>query len=136
LFYSFSIEGFYRMLEVRLVMKRSNQLTLACKTLQKMALLLLLCLGTSFASAQPNAISKNGDDTILIEKDGSSKVPYSHIAKAVFDHLFKVDIQKMFSGGKNLKTACVRNFSDYSDRTNYRIGVKQDEVEFKLSLNF
>lgn len=134
--YSFCIECFYPMLEVRLVMKLSNQFSLACKALQKMVLLMLLCLGTSLAMAQSNTISNNGDDTILIEKEGSSKIPYSSIAKAMFDHFFKVDVQKMFTGGKNLKTASVRNFSDYADRTKYRVGVKQNEVELKFSLNF
>lgn len=86
--------------------------------------------------AEPYALSNGGDETILIEKEVSQKIPYSKIAKALVNHFFKVDVQKMFTGGKNYKSACVRNFSDYADRTKYRVGLKPDKVELKFSLNF
>lgn len=124
------------MLEVCLVMKRSNTFTFAYKGLQRLALGSFLCLSVSFAMAQSDDIHYGGDDTILIEKEVSTKIPYNKIAKAMIDHFFKVDVQSMFAGGKNLKTACVRNFSEYADRTKYRVGVKKDELHLKFSLNF
>jgi len=101
-----------------------------------MAISLLLCFCASLASAQSFPFSSGGDDTILIEKEVSKKIPYSRIAKAVVSRLFNVDVQKMFTGGNNRKTACVRNFSEYADRTKYRVGVKKDNIEVKFSLNF
>jgi len=121
---------------MRLVLIRSNKYTLASTALKRMAISLLLCLCASLATAQSYSLSKGGDDTILIEKEVSQKIPYGRIAKAVVNRLFKVDVQKMFTGGKNRKTACVRNFSDYADRTKYRMGIKKDKVELKFSLNF
>ena len=121
---------------MRLVLTRSNKYTLANSMLKRMTISLLLCFCASLASAQSFPFSSSGDDTILIEKEVSNKIPYSRIAKAVVNRLFKVNVQKMFTGGKNRKTACVRNFSEYADRTKYRLGVKKDKVEVKFSLNF
>ena len=105
-----------------------------------MALSFLLCLSASLVSAEPFAFTtmnhSSDEDTILIEKENSQKIPYSRIAKALINHVLKVDVQSMFSGGKNSKTACVRSFSEYADRTKYRFGVKKDKVEVKFSLNF
>jgi len=134
--YSLSIECFYPILEVRLVLTQPNKYTLANNRLKKIAMLLLLCLCAPLATAQSYTLSQGGDDTILIEKEVSQKIPYGRIAKAVVKRLFKVDVQKMFTGGKNRKTACVRNFSEYVDRTKYRVAVKKDKVELKFSLNF
>jgi hypothetical protein len=109
--------------------------------LKRMMASLFLCLCASLATAESYSIqsyeySQSGEDTILIEKEASQKIPYGQIAKAFFDRLFKVDVHQVFSGGKNLKTASVRNFSDYADRTKYRVAVKKEQVEFKFSLNF
>jgi len=127
---------FYPILEVRLLLIQSNKDIFAYTMLKRMTISLLLCLCASLASAQSFPLSNGGDDTILIEKEVSKKIPYSRIAKAVVNRLFKVNVQKMFTGGKNRKTACVRNFSEYADRTKYRFGVKKDKVEVKFSLNF
>jgi hypothetical protein len=123
-------------LEVRLLLIQSNKDILVHTALKRMAISLLLCLCASLANAQSFLFSQGGDDTILIEKEASTKIPYSRIAKAVVNHVFNVNVQQMFSGGKNNKTACVRNFSEYADRTKYRVGVKKDKVEVKFSLNF
>ena len=126
----------YSTLEVCLVKFQSANCSLANKALKKMVISLFLCLCASLATAQSNTLSSGGDDTILVEKEGSKKIPYSRIAKAGFNRLFKVDVQKVFTGGKNRKTAVVRNFSEYADRTKYRFRVKKDKVEMKFSLNF
>ena len=126
----------YLTLELPLVLIRSNKYTTASTALNRLVISLFFCLAASFVTAEPYALSNNGDDTILIEKEVSNKIPYSRLAKAVVKHFFKMDVQKMFTGGKNRKTASVRNFSEYADRTKYRVGVKRDTVELKFSLNF
>jgi len=99
-------------------------------------LALILSLNATFACAQSYSLSNGGDDTILIEKQPSQKIPYARIARAFAKRLFDINVETMFSGGKNKKTAVVRNFSEYSDRTKYRLGVRKDRVEMKFSLNF
>jgi hypothetical protein len=118
-----------------------NLYALANAMLKRMAVVLPLCLCASLATAEPyNFGSYNffhsGDDTILVEKEGAQKIPYGRIAKALVDRFFQVDVKHIFSGGKNRKTASARNFSDYADRTKYRVAVKKEQVQLKFSLNF
>jgi len=87
----------------------------------------------SFAQAATNS---SDDDTILVEKEISSKLHYSSVLKTFTKHILKFDVDSFFSGGKNCKEAVIRSFADFADRTKYRLNLKHDKVEVKFSLNF
>lgn len=114
------------------------------RSINTLMLILTLTFCSSIASAQAGAYAGSSDeDTILIEdqaslgdKQTSQKIPYHRILKAFAKRLFDVDMESVFSGGKNKRTAVVRHFSEYTDRTKYRVKVKKDEVVLKFSLNF
>jgi len=125
------------LLEVSLVPIQSNEQSFIVKVIKRLILPLILTCCASFVSAQSYSLSNyGGEETILIEKEVSQKIPYSRIARAVVKRIFNVNVESMFTGGKNKKTAFVRNFSEYADRTKYRLGVRKDKVEVKFSLNF
>jgi len=94
---------------------------------------LMLCVTT--ASAQ-NVTNSSGEDTILIEKEMTRKASFHQAFKSLAKTFFKFDVENLVSGGKNCKSAVIRNFSDFSNRTKYRINLKQQQVEFKFTLNF
>lgn len=78
----------------------------------------------------------NDDDTILVDQQPSTKIPYSKIVRAVIHKVFSVDSDRIMTFGGNGETSIARSFSDYVDRTRTRVKVKEDEVEFELKLNF
>jgi len=122
---------------VSLVPIQSNEQSFIVKVIKRLILPLILTCCASFVNAQSYSLSNyGGEETILIEKEVSQKIPYSRIARAVVKRIFNVNVESMFTGGKNKKTAFVRNFSEYADRTKYRLGVRKDKVEVKFSLNF
>lgn len=109
-------------------------------TMTKRALFVigLLCLCLSFnTQAFENSRSNSGDDdTILIESSSDTKFSYSTAIKSFSKHVLKFDIDSLLSGGKNCTDSVIRNFNDLSDRTKYRLNLKQDRLEVKLTLNF
>lgn len=79
--------------------------------------------------------SGNDEDTILVEEEASFKISYSKAIKAACINLLDFDIDSFFSGGKNKHSEVIRQFSDLSERTYYRLRLDQDEVAFKFTLN-
>jgi len=101
------------------------------------AFILMFCFWTSFSAAQPSTQFPGEEDTILVEKEVSqNKIPYHRILKTISKRLFQIDVNSMFTIGKNRRDAFVRNFQDYASQVKYRFNVREDEVEVKLSLNF
>jgi len=88
-----------------------------------------------------NALANPGhtasdDDTILVDQQPSTKIPYSKIVRAMIHKVFDVDSERIMTFGGNSETSIARSFSDYVDRTRTRVKVKEDEVELELKLNF
>ena len=73
----------------------------------------------------------NDEDTILVE----DKISYSRSIKAACKSLLGFDIDAFFSGGKNKRSAVIRQFDDLAERTYYRLRLDQDEVAFKFTIN-
>jgi hypothetical protein len=100
-------------------------------------LLTLIAVLYCYAIPHAQASQRYGDDeTILIEKEISTRLSYSAAFKSFSKHLLKFDIDSFFSGGKNCRDAVIRSFSDFSNRTKYRLNLKHDEVEVRFTLNF
>jgi len=76
------------------------------------------------------------EDTILVEKQPSQKIPYSKIVRKIGKRLFKVDTHKVFHLGKGKKSGVARTFSDFADRSKYRVNVRRDKVVLKFTMNF
>lgn len=76
------------------------------------------------------------EDTILIEKQPSQKIPYSKIVRKLGKQLFNFDTSKVLSFGKGKRKSVARNFSDFAERSKYRFNVRKDEIELKYTLNF
>ena len=76
------------------------------------------------------------EDTILVEKQPNTKIPYSKIIRKISQKLFSFDTHKISHFGKGKKSGVVRNFGDYLDRTKYRVNVRDDRVVFKVKMNF
>ena len=88
--------------------------------------------------ANPN-IPMSDEDTILVDKQPSTKIPYSKIVRAMIHKIFDIDSEQIMTfggnggnGGKDI----ARSFSDYVDRTRTQFKVKQDEVELEFKLKF
>lgn len=116
-----------------------NSIRTQVSTMSKRALLVLgllcLCLPfKSYAFDTPNAYYGE-DDTILVEKTKRT-FSYSKALKSFSKHVLKFDIDSLLSGGKNCTDSVIRNFNDLADRTKYRLNLKQDHLELKLTLNF
>ena len=99
-------------------------------------LILLVSLWCFSTSSLAQTFTGNDDDTILIEKELSQKISYSAAFKSLAKHVFKFDVDAALSGGQNCRDAVIRSFSDFADRTKYRLNVKQDKVEVRFTLNF
>jgi len=82
------------------------------------------------------AYQTGDDDTILVEKQPSQKIPYHKILKSITKQLFKFDSESVFSFGKGKSTRVVRSFGDLVDRSKTRFNIKRDKIEVKFSLNF
>ncbi|TNC81474.1 MAG: hypothetical protein C9356_09095 [Oleiphilus sp.] len=76
------------------------------------------------------------EDTILVEKQPSTKIPYSKIVRKIGKRLFSFDTHKITHFGKGKRAGVVRNFRDYLDRSKYRVHLKEDKVSLKFTLNF
>lgn len=96
--------------------------------------LTLALLSISFHSQAASGMSD--EDTILVEKQPSQKIPYSKIARKIVQRLFHFDTSSIMSFGQGKKNSIARSFSDFADRSKYRFNVKRDEVEVKFLLNF
>jgi len=85
--------------------------------------------------SNPNYWGGSDEDTILIEDKADFKISYSKAIKSACKNLIGLDIDKYFSGGKNKRSAVIRQLNDLSDRSYYRLRVDEDEVRFKFTLN-
>lgn len=86
-------------------------------------------------TANPSHWGGSDEDTILVEYTQDSKISYSRTIKAACKSLLGFDIDAFFSGGKNKRSAVIRQFDDLSERTHYRLRLDQEEVAFKFTLN-
>lgn len=85
--------------------------------------------------ANPN-IPANDEDTILVDQQPSTKIPYSKIFRAVIHKVFNFDSERIMTFGGKGEGKIARSFSDYVDRTRTRFKVKEDEVELEFKLKF
>ena len=99
------------------------------------ALMFCFTSATSATSAQ-NVTNSSGEDTILIEKEMTRKASFHQAFKSLAKSMFNFNVENLVSGGDNCKSAVIRNFSDFTNRTKYRINLKQEQVEFNFTLNF
>lgn len=106
------------------------------KWFQKLGFIACLTLLSSAVWAETYPDDYIGEDTILVEKEVSQKVPYHKIARSLFKHFFKVDTRSLLTFGEGRTGNVIRSFSELGERTKYRVKVKQDEIELKLSLSF
>ena len=91
----------------------------------------------SQASLAQNFIGPNGEeDTILIEKEVSTKIPYHLLLKKLSSRMLQFDADALVTFGKGRTDHIVRSFSDVAERVKTRVNVDRDEVELKFSLNF
>lgn len=102
-------------------------------------LLLSVSLSLQAQTFEPTAHASNwggnDEDTILVEYDQSDKISYSRTIKAACKSLLGFDIDAFFSGGKNKRSAVIRQFDDLAERTHYRLRLDQEEVAFKFTIN-
>ena len=85
--------------------------------------------------ANPN-IPMSDEDTILVDHQPSTKIPYSKIVRAVIHKIFDVDSEQIMTFGGNGGSTVARSFSDYVDRTRTHFKVKEDELELEFKLKF
>lgn len=102
---------------------------------QSTMLVVVISFCSASVSAQ-NITHSSGEDTILIEKEMTRKASFHSAFKSLARNLFDLDVDSLVSGGNNCRTAVIRSFRDFKDRTKYRVKFHQDEVEFKFTLNF
>lgn len=76
------------------------------------------------------------EDTILVEKQASQKIPYSKIVRKIGQRLFQVDTYKVLSFGQGKRGSVVRSFKDIAEHSKYRFNVRRDELELKYTLYF
>lgn len=100
-------------------------------------ILALMCsLGmASLASANPH-VPYDDDETILIDYQPSSKIPYSKIVRAVSKHFFNFDSDSLVTYGTGNRASVARNFSDYMERTRTRLNVREDKIELNVKMHF
>lgn len=108
-------------------------------------LFIILLWSASFSSSAqtfdvdtyPAHVGGNGsdEDTILIEQEQRYKISYGRALKAICKQLFKFDIDKTFSTGKNKRSDVIRHLDDLSERSHYSIRLDRDEIKLKFSLN-
>lgn len=98
----------------------------------------LLAAVLSFsANTQANPhIPASEEDTILVDQQPSTKIPYSKIVRAMIHKVFNVDSERIMTFGGKGQGRIARSFSDYVDRTRARFKVKEDEVELEFKLKF
>lgn len=99
------------------------------------AVLLISSFGAQCLSADSH-YPADDDETILIERQPSTKIPYHTILKKIGQHFFKLDTEALTSFGEGKNASVVRHYSQYLERSKTRIKVKTDEVQVKFSLNF
>jgi proteasome assembly chaperone (PAC2) family protein len=99
------------------------------------ALLAVLLSFSTISVANPH-IPANDEDTILVDQQPSTKIPYSKIVRAMIHKVFNFDSERIMTFGGKGEGKIARSFSDYVDRTRTRFKVKEDEVELELKLNF
>lgn len=97
----------------------------------------MLAVSLTGAPAMSQAAYQYEDeDTILVEKQPSTKIPYSKIVRKIGKRLFSFDTHKVTHFGSGKRSGVVRNFRDYLDRSKYRINIKDDKVSLKFTMNF
>ena len=132
---SFILLGQILILGVSILSRLCKQASILSKRTLLALGLLCICLSfKSYAVDTPNAFYGD-DDTILVEKT-KRRFSYSKAFKSFSKHVLKFDIDSLLSGGKNCRDSVIHNFSDLADRTKYRLNLKQDLLELKLTLNF
>ncbi len=85
--------------------------------------------------ANPN-IPANDEETILVDQQPSTKIPYRKIVRAVIHRVFNFDSERIMTFGGKGEGKIARSFSDYVDRTRTRFKVQEDEVELEFKLKF
>jgi len=100
------------------------------------ALILTVAFSSVPAMAQNMSGPAGEDDTILVEKEVSQKIPYHKILKRLGKQFLKFDTENVLTFGLGKRDSIIRNFSDFADRMKYRVDVDKDELELKFSLNF
>lgn len=98
-------------------------------------LFLLACMGAQGLSADSQYPS-NDEDTILIERKPSTKIPYSKILRKFGQYFFKIDTETLTSFGAGKNTSVVRHYSQYLERSRTRIKLNSEEIKIKFALNF
>lgn len=83
----------------------------------------------------PDYWGGSDEDTILVEYTQGQKISYSRAIKAACKNLIGFDIDAYFSGGKNKRSAVIKQFDDLAERSSYRVKLDQEEITFKFSLN-
>lgn len=99
------------------------------------ALLTALLSFSANTYANPH-IPVSDEDTILVDQQPSTKIPYSKIVRAVIHKVFNFDSERIMTFGGKGEGTIARSFSDYVDRSRTRFKVKEDEVELEFKLNF
>jgi hypothetical protein len=97
--------------------------------------LLISSLGAQSLKADSH-FPMGDDETILIEYQPSTKIPYHKILRKIGQHFFKVDTEALTSFGSGKSSSVVRHYSQYLERSKTRFNVKTDEVRVKFSVNF
>ena len=99
-----------------------------------------MAISTQAFCSGHNSIPHNfgGDeDTILIEKqEGSKKIPYGLIARKLGQHFFNFDARDLVTFSLKPERRIARSFTDYLERSKYRVDMRKDKFELKYSLNF
>lgn len=80
--------------------------------------------------------SLEDEDTILVEKRPNEKIPYSKIVRKLSKKLFGFDPRTVTHFGKGRKQGVAKSFSDYMDRSKYRVKVRGDKVVLKYTVFF
>lgn len=116
---------------------KTQETSISAFRFSKICPLLFLCLlGLSLNVQAIPSVPYDDEDTILIDRQPSNKIPYSKIVRAFAYKLFRIDSEKLTTFGSGKTNNVVRHFSEYADRTKTKFKVKRDEVELEFKLNF
>ncbi len=95
-----------------------------------------LILGSAQLHAQSFAGPAGEEDTILIEKEVNTKIPYHLILKKLSSRMFQFNADALVTLGKGRTDHIVRSLADVRERVKTRLNVDRDEVAVKFSVNF
>ncbi len=104
--------------------------------LRNLICLLALMVASSSLYADSFLGPAGEEDTILIEKEANTKIPYHLILKKFSNRMFQFDTEHLISFGKGRSDHIVRSFADIRERFKTRVNVDRDEVKLNMSVNF